>query len=311
MLKNSAKLVAGLVSVMMVSLVTIVSIPAIGNAQSPDEADTSFVLPGANDWDCKPSEKHPRPVVLVHGTWSDPVTTWTTLSPQLAAEGYCVFALEYGRTGSLLGGNALGLVGGDDIPKSALELARFVDDVRASTGAAQVDIVGHSLGGTLTRQYLRFAGGADHWDPSKNKVHTLVTLGATNHGSSFGGKQTLSAIAEAFGLPMSDLALTAVGPSFFQQMIGSAFLQALNAGGDTDAGVNYAVLASRGDEVSTPPEATFLNAGPGATVDNVWVQEGCEDVKVTHQELTSAPRAVALILAALDPSYTDTHPLPC
>ena len=52
--------------------------------------------PGSNIWDCKPTSRHPRPVVLVHGTAGNKNTNWQTYAPLLANNGYCVFALTYG-----------------------------------------------------------------------------------------------------------------------------------------------------------------------------------------------------------------------
>ena len=52
--------------------------------------------PGANNWACKPTARHPRPVVLVHGTAGNKNTNWQTYAPLLANNGYCVFALTYG-----------------------------------------------------------------------------------------------------------------------------------------------------------------------------------------------------------------------
>lgn len=57
------------------------------------------------------------------------------------------------------------MFGGADIAESARQLAGFVDQVRTTTGASQVDMIGHSLGGTVSRQYLRFDGGADRTNP--------------------------------------------------------------------------------------------------------------------------------------------------
>lgn len=260
---------------------------------------------------CRPTAEHPRPVVLVHGTWSEAASTWEKLEPALREQGYCVFTITYGKRtpGSLQ--NLFDLVGGGSIRDSARTLASFVDGVRRQTGARQVDIVGHSQGALVARQYMKFNGGTDARDPSRNVVNTLVSLAGTNHGTSFNRNQFIGAVAEALGIPVVRLASLAVGPSYIEQMIGSPFLTALNKGGDTRPGVRYVAIGTRDDTMVTPPERTFLVAGPGATVRNVWVQDGCPTATVDHMQITSDPRSMWLVLDALDPTYRASHPAPC
>src|SRR3954451_12171657 len=74
--------------------------------------------PGANE-PCQPSAAHPRPVVLVHGTFADMSNSWQALSPLLKNNGWCVFALNYG---SYAGSGALGIYGTGEIRNSAQEL---------------------------------------------------------------------------------------------------------------------------------------------------------------------------------------------
>jgi pimeloyl-ACP methyl ester carboxylesterase len=55
------------------------------------------------------------------------------------------------------------------------DLRAFVAAVREYTGAKRVDIVGHSLGGTLAREWLR-------QDNAYHLVRHLVTIDSPNHG---------------------------------------------------------------------------------------------------------------------------------
>src|ERR1700730_9710751 len=96
--------------------------------------------PGSDIWSCRPSTAHPYPVILVHGTLANENFSWQALSPMLANAGYCVYTFNYGANGSTFGH----LYGLADIPQSAQQLSAFVKTVLTSTGASQVDMVGHS-----------------------------------------------------------------------------------------------------------------------------------------------------------------------
>ncbi|MGX1502740.1 UNVERIFIED_CONTAM: triacylglycerol esterase/lipase EstA (alpha/beta hydrolase family) [Streptomyces graminofaciens] len=140
-------------------------------------ADTTTAAPssGWNDYDCKPSAAHPRPVVLVHGTLGNSVDNWLVLAPYLVKRGYCVFSLDYGQLPGVPFFHGLG-----PIDKSAEQLDAYVDKVLAATGAPEADIVGHSQGGMMPRYYLKFLGGAA-------KVNALVGIAPSNHGTDLNG----------------------------------------------------------------------------------------------------------------------------
>ncbi len=195
-----------------------------------DDARPDGTMPpaGANDWTCRPSAAHPQPVVLVHGTWGNQ-NSWDVLAPQLKAQGYCVFSLSYGRAISSIRGAQPGVYGTADMRRSAREIAGFVDDVRAATGAPKVDIVAHSQGGPLVRHFLRFEGGANEGNPADNKVDHLVTIAATNHGTTAAGLGFLLPTGSAQG-PILGLIASYLGAAAPQQLIDSEFMRSLNAG---------------------------------------------------------------------------------
>jgi triacylglycerol esterase/lipase EstA (alpha/beta hydrolase family) len=240
--------------------------------------------PGANDWSCKPTPAHPRPVVLVHGTFLDMSNDWQALSPLLVDNGYCVFALDYGSSN---GSDALGVDATGAIPASAAELSSFVDRVLAATGASMVDIVGHSQGGMMPRYYLRFLGGAA-------KVHTLVGLASSNHGTTADRIFTLGSL-----IPGADSFL-GLCQACEEQATGSPFLTNLNAGGDTVAGVDYTVVESANDEVVTPYTSAFLT-GPNVT--NILLQAQCILDQGEHLSMPYDHIADADVLTALDPQH--------
>lgn len=240
--------------------------------------------PGANDWNCKPTAAHPQPVVLVHGTFADMSNSWQAISPLLKNNGYCVFALNYGDYN---GSGAVGVYGVDDIPTSAGELNAFVDKVRAATGAAEVDLVGHSQGGMMPRYYLKYLGGA-------SEVRALVGLSPSNHGTTLNGLFILSNF-----FPGANQFTGALCPACEQQRAGSAFTTNLNAGGETVPGVDYTVIQTRYDTVVTPYTSAFLS---GPNVKNILLQNQCILDFGDHLSMPYDHIVGADVLTALDPA---------
>jgi Lipase (class 2) len=106
--RRSAGFSAGLfLSAFMVSAAVAAPLPVTYNsANGFAHASPTASPPGANNFSCKPTAAHPRPVVLVHGTFEDMADNWQALSPLLFNNGYCVFALNYG---SFNGSGSLGI----------------------------------------------------------------------------------------------------------------------------------------------------------------------------------------------------------
>jgi triacylglycerol esterase/lipase EstA (alpha/beta hydrolase family) len=260
----------------------VVAVAACLAVASPALADP----PGANDWSCRPTAAHPRPVVLVHGTFADATVNWAALSPRLKQAGYCVYALDYGDSGF----GSVGVYATGRVSSSAAELGAFIDRVLAATGAGQVDIVGHSQGGMMPREYIREFGAA--------KVHTLVGLSPSNHGTTASGFLTLVGL-----VPAGRQVLAAGCPACDDQTVGSPFLATLNAAGDTVPGVSYTVIQTRYDEVVTPYTSAFL---AGAT--NITLQDGCALDTSEHLSIAFDPRALQYVLNALDPATAKRPP---
>jgi pimeloyl-ACP methyl ester carboxylesterase len=114
-----------------------------------------FGLPGARG-------KGPRPIILLHG-YAMNRANFVPLAYRLARAGLGpIFGFEYWTLGRVAAG--------------ARQLGWFVDEVREATGAAEVDLIGHSMGGVVARYYVAFAGG-------DLMVKNLVTLGSPHAGT--------------------------------------------------------------------------------------------------------------------------------
>ncbi|WP_329548559.1 alpha/beta fold hydrolase [Streptomyces sp. NBC_01356] len=261
---------------------TVVIVPtASATATAATEAAATS---GWNNYSCKPSTAHPRPVVLVHGTFANSVDNWLALAPYLVNRGYCVYSLDYGQLPGVPLFNGLG-----PIDKSAEQLQVFVDKVLAATGSTKADLVGHSQGGMMPRYYLKFLGGAA-------KVNALVGIAPDNHGTTLNGLSNLLAY-----FPGAEDLLSTATPALADQIAGSAFLTKLNAGGDTVAGVHYTVIATKYDEVVTPYRSQFLT---GSDVHNVLLQDLCAVDLSEHAAIGLLDRiAFHEVANALDPAH--------
>ncbi|MFJ9409866.1 esterase/lipase family protein [Streptomyces sp. NPDC101393] len=251
---------------------------------APASAGAPTVSSGWNNFSCKPSAAHPRPVVLAHGTFGNAVDNWLGLAPYLVHRGYCVFSLDYGQLPGVPFFHGLGAV-----DASARQLAVYVDRVLAATGASKTDIVGHSQGGMMPRVYLKSHGGAD-------KVNALIGLAPSNHGTDLNG---LTRLLDHF--PGAKEYIDASAPGLSDQIAGSDTLSRLNDGGDTVPGVHYTVIATRYDEVVTPYRTQFLE---GPDVHNVLLQDLCPSDRSEHVAIGLADRVAFHETAnALDPAH--------
>lgn len=250
---------------------------------TPARAATSYDYPtlgvapaGANDWSCRPTTERPYPAVIVHGTFGDQKSLLDNLSLALKQDGYCVYSLDYGNRAT------------GPIEDSARELQDFVGRVLASTGAAKVEMVGHSQGGMMPRYYIKNLGG-------DGVVEDLVGLAPSNHGTTAANGYSAGGYCA----------------SCDEQRAGSDFLTALNNPDETPGTVDYTQVETTYDEVVVPYTSAFLT--PDAQSTDITLQDRCPADSVDHLGIPMDPQAIAWVLNAFDrPGPADaTAPIGC
>jgi triacylglycerol esterase/lipase EstA (alpha/beta hydrolase family) len=243
---------------------------------------------GFDNWACKPSAAHPQPLVLLHGLGGNGPGNYSYLGPYLAAKGYCAFTLTYGQATP-----AIPVGGTVSVVQSSAEIEAFIDRVRQATGAAKVDIVGHSEGGFQSIYGPKVRGYAA-------KVATVVAMAPPTHGTTFAG---LVSVGGYLGLgPLVDQVLRQFGcPACDEIIVGGSAVDQLTAGPIAQPGVRYTVIASRFDALVTPHETSFIRE-PG--VRNEFVQDTCPLDPVGHVGLAFDPTVAQLVANALDPAHT-------
>jgi pimeloyl-ACP methyl ester carboxylesterase len=238
---------------------------------------------------CRPSGGHRNPVVMLHGLGGNAESNWFYMAPALREAGYCVYTMTYGQAIPEI---AIG--GVRPVAESAQRIVDYVREVRRVTGAAKVDIVGHSQGGLHALYITKVLGLREH-------VGRIVALAPPTHGTTVSGLIDFATLA---GLRnMVDDVLRAYGCfACIDALPGSDLLDQLADGPIAQRHVEYTVVTSRYDVVVTPPDSSFVNE-PG--VDNIEIQDMCPADPVGHVGLAFDPGVLDIVRNALDPARGD------
>lgn len=158
-----------------------------------------------------PLQLSPRPVVMVHGFISNYEAWSDYLGPEgfLAAIGVQGFAIGDGQAPGELNTGSLTNPGGrtNTLFENAAILGEYIKAVKRQTGAEMVDLVGHSMGGMISRVYIdRVMGEGEERD-----VAQLIMLGTPSLGSDCASLP----VALGWYLP----AALEIRPSYAQQIL--------------------------------------------------------------------------------------------
>lgn len=247
------------------------AMPAAAGAVKPEPKLTTSSAKLAAALHCTGNLRAGRePVLLVHGTSATGQEAWVAPNDFAAILRDRGFATCYVD----LPEYALG-----EIPTSAEYL---VAAVRAMVARAQrpIAIYGHSQGGLVTRWALTY------WPSLRLKVADAVSAAGSHHGTN-GGRlsTTLDLLCKGPGCP----------PSFWQQMLGSNLLAAINNGRDETPGPTaWTTIRSTGDDIVQPVSGIALQ---GAA--NVLIQKVCPGREANHDDTRFDSVAFAALVDAL------------
>jgi pimeloyl-ACP methyl ester carboxylesterase len=129
----------------------------------------------------------PRPVVMLHGFLSDYRAWVNYLGPQgyLAKIGVPAYAVGDGQAPGVLdtGDITAPARRTNTIAQNAAVLEGYIAGVKQQTGAEMVDLLGHSMGGMISRYYIDRLMGDNVFGAGGRDVAQLIMLGTPHLGS--------------------------------------------------------------------------------------------------------------------------------
>jgi len=187
----------------------------------------------------------PKGINVVDGSWgktNKPISVRTTY--------YLNAYDEFGAT--------IGLEDNQQISKYAQRLGDVVEEVLDATGKDKVIIISHSMGGLVSRDYIKNHGGL-------TKVDKLVTIGTPNHG-----------VYADIATNCENLFLGRTGnsPECNDMRADSAFLTNLNSGDETPGDIEYLTITGR--------------AKKGPSIIYIFSVNVCDSSEEFHDEVVCA-----------------------
>ncbi|KAH7311617.1 Alpha/Beta hydrolase protein, partial [Stachybotrys elegans] len=257
------------------------------NWSLPDELsrDPLFGAPD-NDFSCR-SESHPNPVVMLHGLSLSRHIFLSQLQHKLNNAGYCTYSFTYGahRIPSWVGGVRA-------MRDTAVEIADFIREVKEKTGAAKVDLIGHSEGGVQAIYVpMTQPGIADIVDHN-------IALGPAIHGAQYYGVTDLFYAGGEATRRLASLALRVLGCPACDDMAtgGNIFSDFKNAERIVQPGNKATIIVSTFDTLVAPEVSMIQEVG----VRNLIVQDICPDDKVGHGGLATDQTVWDMIINELE-----------
>jgi hypothetical protein len=252
------------------------------------ESDPLYGAP-ENDFDCR-STVHPNPVIMLHGLSANREVDLNTLSHNMTDAGWCVFSKTYGAHD-----RAPWIGGLRAMRDTAGEIADFVFEVQSKTGAAKVDLVGHSEGGVMALYVPLTQDGV------AEVVEHTVALGPAVHGAQYFGFTDLFYIGGDVTRNLAALALEILGCAACDDMAtgGAVYDDFKSADKIVQPGNKATIIMSTSDTLVAPETSEVNEEG----VRNVIVQDTCPQDTVGHAGLAWDKSVWGLIYNALEEQY--------
>ncbi len=215
----------------------------------------------------------PKPLVLVHGLWSNwrAWEPWQNILTTSHSYDWKAFPVgekpEHGRMNT---GDEMGNFGPTNtIAQNAVELGNYVRYAQKDRNAWHVDLVAHSMGGLISRRYIHAT--MPTYPDGKPQISHLVMLGTPNRGSSCA--DLMSIPLELAGRPME--ALRELRPINVMKF---------NAETVDRKGVPFSVLAGN----PLPPVCRMLTRSDGVVAEPSakWMIADNETQAVLHTSMT-------------------------
>lgn len=215
----------------------------------------------------------PKPLILVHGLWSNwkAWESWQNILTTSHSYDWKAFPVGEKPEKGLMntGGEFLSSAPTNSIFQNAQELGKYIKYAQEDRNAWHVDIVAHSMGGLISRQYINsFMPPVQDGRP---QVAHLIMLGTPNMGSPCAD--------------VMDLAFSATGttPEAIRQLKPSV-VEEFNKVVTNRKGVKFSVLA--GDPLPVMCKTVVWNDGVVPVPSAIWTIKDHAISKNIHTELT-------------------------